>query len=169
MPLAIGLLTVGLVLVTAAVKDLTIAEVFAGSFGKPLRRNISDDAVASEPTSAGVGDVKDSLLGAASPVVGSKMTYYSDAAKRYGLKVTSTTGGTHAPGSWHYKGQALDASGKPSDQKAFAKAMAARATDLEELIYISGPCADNGRVVSCAFYAASLPGHADHVHIAWKK
>ncbi len=41
------------------------------------------------------------------------------ARKRFNLQITSTTGGKHAAGSFHYSDKAFDAAGKPEDMRAF--------------------------------------------------
>jgi hypothetical protein len=45
-------------------------------------------------------------------------------AKRMGLTVTSTTGGKHAEGSFHYTGQALDVAGDPELMRRYAHRVA---------------------------------------------
>lgn len=43
-----------------------------------------------------------------------------------GLTITSTTGGKHAPNSYHYQGRAVDVAGDPERMKAFTRAVAKR-------------------------------------------
>ena len=84
-------------------------------------------------------------------------------------RVTSTTGGTHAPGSYHYKGLAVDFAGpQPSvdspDLLAIYNALRPYAPRMRELIY-SGPGGGfwrNG--VKVAPYAAAA--HRNHIHAA---
>jgi hypothetical protein len=86
-------------------------------------------------------------------------------AKRHGLAITSTTGGRHVPGSYHYQGRAFDAAGPPSAMARFARTVARRyGPHLAELFY-QGPGGvniDNGRRRPRGF----VSGHTDHVHVA---
>ena len=43
-----------------------------------------------------------------------------------GLAITSTTGGKHAPNSYHYSGKAIDVAGDPKKMAAFARAVKRR-------------------------------------------
>jgi hypothetical protein len=95
------------------------------------------------------------------------------AAHRHGLIVTSTTGGSHAPGSFHYQGRAVDfgVAGNPygADAQrrfvAFQHQLARHPAGLAELI---GPdIARNvkyGRFVR--YPAATEQAHKNHVHCA---
>lgn len=83
-------------------------------------------------------------------------------------RVTSTTGGVHSPGSYHYKGCAIDAAGiKPSWNSpallAIFAAFGPVESQLAELIYSGAPYGvkDGKRV---ARYA--IPAHWNHVHVA---
>jgi hypothetical protein len=49
---------------------------------------------------------------------------YKALARQMGLTITSTTGGKHAPGSYHYSGQAVDVAGDPARMAAFARRVA---------------------------------------------
>ena len=95
------------------------------------------------------------------------------AAHRHGLVVTSTTGGTHAPGSFHYQGRAVDfgVAGDPyaADAQrrfvAFQHQLARHPAGLAELI---GP--DVSRNVKYGRFtrypAATEAAHKNHVHCA---
>jgi hypothetical protein len=84
-------------------------------------------------------------------------------AARYGLVVTSTTGGTHAPTSWHYKGRAVDlASGSVSDMAA-AQAAIDRVVGRTNLLELFGPGRPN---VKNGSICPPIPDHRDHVHVA---
>lgn len=90
--------------------------------------------------------------------------------------VTSTTSGTHANNSYHYKGQAVDfaAPGGGVDSPgllAINRYWASRyGKQLKELIYAGpgGICIKDGKVVNgMAFYgAATMAEHHNHVHVA---
>jgi len=83
---------------------------------------------------------------------------------RYGLVVTSTTGGTHAPGSYHYTHHAVDiASGSVKQMKSAQRAIE-RELGRSVLLELFGPAEwyiKDQRRISGAF-----PDHHDHVHIA---
>ena len=56
------------------------------------------------------------------PVNGSnrqKLDYASNLAREMGLRITSTTGGKHTPGSYHYRGRAIDVAGSPAVSSAY--------------------------------------------------
>ena len=48
----------------------------------------------------------------------------SQLAKQMGLTITSTTGGKHAPGSWHYRGKAIDVGGDPKKLREYNRKIA---------------------------------------------
>lgn len=83
-----------------------------------------------------------------------------------GLTITSTTGGRHAPNSWHYKGRAFDAAGTPGQMRAYAIATAKRwRSSILELFHDPlGWYVKNGRRVS-----GSIGGHGRHVHTAMRR
>jgi hypothetical protein len=96
----------------------------------------------------------------------------ADAAS-HGLVVTSTTGGGHAPGSYHYSGQAVDLGviGSPftADAQrryvAFQRKLARNPRRLRELI---GPdvtkLIKNGRFTR--YPPETETAHRNHLHIA---
>jgi hypothetical protein len=76
-----------------------------------------------------------------------------------GLTITSTTGGRHAPRSYHYQGRAIDVSGSPAKMAQFYREMAgARPT---ELFYDPLGGMKNGRQIG------AIGGHGNHVHVAF--
>lgn len=85
-------------------------------------------------------------------------------------RVTSTTGGQHAPGSYHYKGCAVDlAEPKPSRNTpgllAIFAAFGPVEGQLAELIYSGAPYGvKNGKRVP----RYAVANHYDHVHVAVK-
>jgi TP901 family phage tail tape measure protein len=118
----------------------------------------------SSSSGSGGGYAYSSGSGKASGLSGGSIV---DALSRFGrangLSVTSTTGGKHVAGSYHYKGDAVDLAGTPAQMMAFAKkAMAEFGPKLVELFYDPlGKYVKNGRTV-----AGAIGGHSDHVHIA---
>lgn len=78
-----------------------------------------------------------------------------------GLRVTSTTSGGHAPGSYHYKGMAVDVAGSIGAMNAAAQKLAGFGRYFLELIHEPGIFWKNGRKVGR--YGGP---HADHIHMA---
>lgn len=95
---------------------------------------------------------------------GSAIEIGTKVAKRFGLTVTSTTGGTHVPGSYHYQGRAIDISGSSHNMKRAFKYLQKHIphSKLTELFYDpAGHYYDNGKKISGA-----IGGHSDHIHLA---
>lgn len=89
-----------------------------------------------------------------------KLVWAMNRAKAVGLTITSTTGGRHTPGSFHYQGRAFDASGaKRTMANFFWEILKTRPT---ELFY--DPCGafDNG-----VYSKQGIGGHGNHVHVAY--
>lgn len=80
-------------------------------------------------------------------------------ARSLGLRITSTTGGRHAPRSYHYQGRAFDAAGTPAQMRQFYRDMAP--TNPTELFYDPAGGIKHGRNIG------AIGGHNDHVHIAY--
>lgn len=89
-------------------------------------------------------------------------------AQQHGLSITSTTGGTHAPGSYHYSGRAFDASNgtnTPEERSYFLDAASRWGGKMLELFYDPiGWYIKNGSKVPGA-----IGGHSDHVHTAMQR
>lgn len=91
---------------------------------------------------------------------GSAIRLGTKGARKFGLTVTSTTGGSHVPGSYHYKRRAVDVAGSPRQMMKFFKW--ARRFRPTELFYDpAGYYYKNGKRVR-----GSIGGHSDHVHFA---
>ncbi|MTD43433.1 phage tail tape measure protein [Conexibacter sp. W3-3-2] len=91
-------------------------------------------------------------------------------AVRSGLTITSTTGGQHAPGSYHYSGRAFDASngfGPTPQMMRYAQFMSRAARqNLLELFYTPlGYSIKHGQVTA----PIAAAGHFNHVHVAMAK
>jgi hypothetical protein len=86
-----------------------------------------------------------------------------ETAKKLGLVVTSETGGQHTPGSFHYRGLAIDVAGPPFGMERFFRTFSRHATGggVRELFYDPLGSYDDGR------RGAAIGGHHDHVHIAF--
>lgn len=85
-----------------------------------------------------------------------------------GLSVTSTTGGTHAAGSYHYKGQAVDIGGDSATMnRAAAWIKGAMGKRLTEGIHNPNLSIKGGQNVPSSFWGASTwANHANHIHLA---
>lgn len=82
-------------------------------------------------------------------------------AQRMGLQITSTTGGGHAPNSWHYQGRAFDAAGPANRMAAFFRAALKRyGKNILELFYDPLGGIKNGQSIG------AIGDHMDHVHLA---
>jgi hypothetical protein len=90
---------------------------------------------------------------------GSQLGSARRTAQEMGLRITSTTGGRHAPGSYHYSGRAFDAAGSHSQMSNFYRAMSK--THPTELFYDPSGGIKHGRSIG------PIGGHRDHVHIAY--
>jgi len=90
---------------------------------------------------------------------GSQLSDAMSHARQLGLRITSTTGGRHTPGSYHYRGRAFDAAGTPSQMRQFYRDMAP--TSPTELFYDPAGGIKHGRNIG------PIGGHSDHVHIAY--
>lgn len=88
-----------------------------------------------------------------------KLNYAEQTARAFGLRITSTTGGHHAPNSYHYVGRAVDVAGSPANMARFYRHMAQFAPT--ELFYDPMGGMKNGRNIG------AIGGHRDHVHIAF--
>jgi SLT domain-containing protein len=89
--------------------------------------------------------------------------------QKFGLTITSTTGGTHAPGSFHYQGLAADLGGPPAAMNQAAEWIKSSGTyrSLLEGIHNPNLAVKNGQLFSGAGPFGSVWGaHANHVHIA---
>ena len=100
--------------------------------------------------------------GGAQPVGGSnsqKLSYAKSHATAIGLRITSTTGGRHAPNSYHYKGRAIDVAGSASKMRQFYYDM--HGMHPTELFYDPVGGVKHGKDIG------AIGGHSDHVHIAF--
>ena len=96
------------------------------------------------------------------PVNGSnrqKLDYAANLARQMGLTITSTTGGKHTPGSYHYKGRAIDVAGSPSVMKEYYRRLAG--TNPTELFHDPMGGIKHGRNIG------AIGGHGRHVHVAY--
>ena len=90
---------------------------------------------------------------------GSQLTQATARAQELGLRITSTTGGKHAPHSYHYLGRAVDVAGSRSAMTQFYREMAK--TNPTELFYDPMGGIKHGRNIG------AIGGHGNHVHVAY--
>jgi hypothetical protein len=85
-------------------------------------------------------------------------------AKSEGMTITSTTGGKHAAGSYHYQSRAIDVAGSPSQMKKFFLDSLAHfgVGQIKELFY--DPMHEY--VKNGSLRMGEIGGHSDHVHLA---
>lgn len=88
-----------------------------------------------------------------------KLDWAEKTAKAMGLTITSTTGGTHVAGSYHYQGRAADVAGSPAQMAKFFDLL--HNTRPTELFYDPRGAVKNGSDI------APIGGHSDHVHVAF--
>lgn len=96
------------------------------------------------------------------PVNGSnrqKLDYASQLARDMGLRITSTTGGKHTPGSYHYSGRAIDVAGSSAQMSEYYRRLAG--TRPTELFYDPQGGIKHGNNIG------PIGGHRDHVHVAY--
>ncbi len=89
---------------------------------------------------------------------GDKLKWAMDLAKKMGLTITSTPGGSHAPGS--SQSRAIDVAGAPSKLAAYYDAIKAK-TSPTELFYDPRGGTKNGAQLG------ATGGHGPHVHVAF--
>lgn len=88
-----------------------------------------------------------------------KLQHAMEVAKKMGLTITSTTGGQHAPGSYHYAGRAVDVAGSPSAMARFYRYFQNK--NPTELFHDPLGGIKHGQSIG------AIGGHGSHVHIAF--
>jgi hypothetical protein len=89
--------------------------------------------------------------------------------RQFGLSITSTTGGQHAPGSFHYQGLAADLGGSSGAMNRAAAWLLSSGAyrSLLEGIHNPNLSVKNGQRVPPSFWGGAVWGqHANHIHIA---
>lgn len=94
-----------------------------------------------------------------SAVGGSQLSDAMSHARGLGMRITSTTGGKHAPRSYHYQGRAFDAAGTPGQMRQLYRDLAG--THPTELFYDPMGGIKHGRQIG------AIGGHGNHVHVAY--
>ncbi len=122
---------------------------------------------ASVPRFARGGPV--SFGGHPSNVSGAVRNMIATLQARFPLAVTSTTDGTHAAGSYHYRGQAVDLSADPQTMLRAAAWIRSSGAyrSLAEGIHNPNLSVSAGQFVSPSYWgSATWADHADHIHLA---
>jgi peptidoglycan hydrolase-like protein with peptidoglycan-binding domain len=88
-----------------------------------------------------------------------KLDYAANLARQMGLTITSTTGGRHTPGSYHYQGRAIDVAGSPAVMREYYRRLAG--TNPTELFHDPMGGIKHGREIG------AIGGHGRHVHVAY--
>lgn len=88
-----------------------------------------------------------------------RLQYAMNRARELGLTITSTTGGRHAPRSFHYVGRAVDVAGSRTAMAQFYREMAQ--LNPTELFHDPIGGIKNGR------QTGPIGGHQNHVHVAF--
>lgn len=90
------------------------------------------------------------------------LTFLVNFIKPYRVRVTSTSGGAHVIGSYHYVHRAIDVTGTEDEMRKLAAAALSRPQAFREVFHDPmGRYVKNGRV-----RLGKIGGHADHVHLA---
>ena len=93
-------------------------------------------------------------------------------ANNAGLSITSTTGGGHVPGSFHYSGRAVDLGGSSGSMSSASNWIKRSGlyTALAEGIHNPNLAVDNGHIYSGAGpFGAVWAEHINHIHLAKQK
>lgn len=129
----------------------------------PIARMTESIATAAHKPKTALRGTGSSPTGASTAGVGSsnseRLAYAKRHARELGLTITSTTGGKHTPGSYHYRGRAADVAGPPAKMAQFYRDMAKLSPT--ELFYDPIGGMKNGRNIG------AIGGHGDHVHVAF--
>ncbi|MGH2938127.1 MAG: phage tail tip lysozyme, partial [Solirubrobacterales bacterium] len=85
-----------------------------------------------------------------------------------GLQATSTIGGTHASGSYHYLGEAVDIAGSTPEMYAAAQWIEKSGLyrQLTEGIHNPNLSVSDGKNVPSSYYSSVWAEHANHIHVA---
>lgn len=143
------------------VPELNLPSNAPANQGVPSALPMPSEAVRRLPVASGV----------APKVRGRTLRYIEHFASPFGLTITSTTGGKHARGSYHYKGRAVDFGGDPRKMAALAKYALQHANQFQEMFY-TGPghpdyFISGGKVLPLAQLDRGLYlQHENHTHLA---
>ncbi len=85
--------------------------------------------------------------------------FWMNRARQLGLRITSTTGGKHVRGSYHYRGRAFDAAGSHSAMRQLYREVSRNRPT--ELFYDHIGGMKHGRSIG------AIGGHRNHIHVAF--
>lgn len=192
---AIGLLTVGGIFIYAGFNNLSLASVLGMTTGGQSKsgsgKTVADVTAGSGDLSSGgfntngifsnLGGVIDQTSNVATPADVARLSRAHPELKAGvrnavakilhawpKLQITSTTGGTHAQGSYHYQGRAVDlAADAAYMQRAALWIEQHMWAQLTEGIHNPGLSVKYRVKVPSTFWGAGTwAGHANHIHIA---
>ncbi len=103
--------------------------------------------------------ISDEQLATAHGGISGRLAAAEHRAHQLGLRITSTTGGRHAPHSYHYRGRAVDVAGSRSAMRQFYREMSH--TNPTELFY------DPMGGMKHGHHIGAIGGHGNHVHVAY--
>lgn len=126
---------------------------------------------AQQRPAAGVSSPANPVMGQGPSRGGPSLGFLTPLAHRFGLQVTSTTGGKHVSGSYHYRRRAEDYGGDESRMAALQHYALTHPRQFAEVFY-TGPGAapyfvKNGKVYPISqLDRFDRDNHRDHVHLA---
>lgn len=155
---------------------LAILNEGARMFGLPPLPAVTSSAPSRLPMTAGSAAAPPLAQTRPTPtappkVTGRTLPWLEHQAAPFGLTITSTTGGQHAPHSYHYQGRAVDLGGPPARMAAAANYALAHPGLFTEMFY-TGPGHPNyfisgGKVLPLSQLDRNLYlEHENHVHWA---
>jgi hypothetical protein len=182
-----GSWTLGAALLFSAIKNMSLLQLVKGESGPGQPESIVDSTIGVHETTGGV-----SVSGKGGSVVGkgqNKHFSYPTVARVPGhgelhpavsavaaaimarwpkLTITSTTGGSHATDSYHYKGRAVDLAGptRAYERKVAAWIKRNLTHVLAEGIHNPGLSVDTKKEVPSSFWGGVWAEHTTHIHIA---
>lgn len=137
-----------------------VTERLAGALGRRINYHLHGGGLGGAPTAGGgwTRGLQPGIIKVASDV----LSHFPGLAQP---SIGQTTGGGHAPGSYHYRGQAVDLSGSGMNQAA-AWVRRRYGRSLAEGIHNPNLSISKGRPVSPGFWGSEWGQHLDHIHLA---
>lgn len=169
-----GLFAFGALLIYSGSHNESIIQTLTGLVKPPTQKNVNETTPKGQPKND--SQAQTVAFGGGGNRSGLLPNLAAVASKQYGLSVREyapydKVDPVHSPGSWHYKGRAMDVSGDRAKLRAFVT-YAVRTYGpgaFEEFIYNDGAYSvsiDGGKVVGKSFWAGSWARHTGHAHIA---
>lgn len=169
--------TLGAALLFSAVKNMSLIQLIKGEPGAGEPSSIVDATFARsgggtkteglEPVTGKGVKPKGSVKGHSELKPGISAVAATVLKKFPGLSITSTTGGNHVSGSYHYKGRAVDIGGSSEEMFKAAKWIGKNLTHvLAEGIHNPNLAVKDHRTVSSSTFSEVWAAHANHIHLA---